>query len=356
MEQHPVPQNIIEVEFKLFGSFTLVQFGKMLAGGLIALLIFTLNIPAIIKFPLCFISVILGIGLAIVPNLGTWLNGFFKAIFFSPRYVWMKEPETPELLKQKQAQKASDPNQKISGTKVKKKVDIEDVSMEELFGPTTKAEMGKDAEDQTPRNSNFLRVYEDVFGEKLFERDKNSPINKLTVQGQTKASSTAQQVIIPAQSSIRANKAKSMDEYRAEIESLKYQLSMLSKDENYKAKEEEIISKINDLYQEIRVLSSDESTSKKTTTTTQPLGRIIFGIIVDKKDNPLPSVTINFLNKEKNMLYRVVSSKDGKFSTVKGIPYGNYVVSLDDHGKHKFHKYQLAIGEQNQPAFKFREK
>lgn len=366
MEQHPVPQNIIDVEFKLFGSFTLKQFGKILIGGLAALFFFTLNVPDIIKWPLVGISVILGLGLAMMPNLGTWLNGFLKAIFFSPRYVWIKEENLPEVLRLKQASTASN-HQKVGSLKSSNKIDINEIPLDKLFG--TKAVAGQKEEDDTSILSgangadNFGRVYEDVFGEGIFQRDENSVLNtwsKSSPQPQNKAEPKPT-AVARQQSEMTAH--KSVEEYNEQIQKLKFELSMISKDNNYKEKEEEIISKINDLYQEIRVLNNDDNEKrllaaaqlKSEKTFQKEEGRVVFGIVVDKKDTPLSDVTVSFVNNESKLAYKVNTSKDGKFSTLKPIPMGKYGVYLSD-STHKFHTYALDIGAQNLTAYKFREK
>src|SRR5260221_2036340 len=138
MEQHPVPQNIIDVEFKLFGSFTLKQFSKILFGSLGALLIFFIPMPSIIKVPLMGISIFLGLGMAIVPNLSVWLNGMLKAIFISPRYVWVRETVTPDLLKSRQSSTKSSKDLKVGAAKSTNKVDINDIPLERLFGTKSK--------------------------------------------------------------------------------------------------------------------------------------------------------------------------------------------------------------------------
>jgi hypothetical protein len=126
MEPHPVPQNILDIEFKLFGAFTLSQFGKILIGCMGGVAIFfLLNINPLVKIPLILISVGTGVLMAIIPNFGTWLGGFIKALFISPRYVWVKETSTPELLQRK---KISDPKNdlEVSSAMNKKKLNIED--------------------------------------------------------------------------------------------------------------------------------------------------------------------------------------------------------------------------------------
>jgi hypothetical protein len=353
MEPHPVPQNIIEVEFKLFGSFTLKQFSKILLGCVAALIIFFLNIPEIIKYPLCFLSVILGVGLAIIPNLGIWINGFLKAIFFAPRYVWVKDVHTPEILKNK-AKQATSENLKVSTAMASKKIDITELPLDKLFGTktTTVIEEDKIENNDPVKDDNFKRVYADVFGDDIFTRDQNSPLNQMKHEKIEEVKS--------------ADTPKKAEDYTAEIQKLKFQLSMLEKDASYKAKEEEIISRINDLYRELKLINHEAQSGITSTADlnikqkiTQNLdrkeGKVVIGIVVDKKDIPIADTEITFVNRTDNTVYKIKSTQEGKFSTGEPMEYGIYDITLQN-AKHKFHTYSIKIGEENLPAYKFRER
>jgi len=383
MEAHPVPQNIIDVEFKLFGSFTLKQFGKMLVGCLLALALFVSGLPDLIKFPLCFISIILGIGMAIIPSLGTWLNGFTRAIFFSPRYVWVKDTFTPDILQNRIKAKPGK-DSKVSSA-LNKKIEITDLPLDKLFGTKSATSIkSNNNSDDTTDDKNFGRVYQDVFGKDILQRDENSSLNQL-MQSNTKTKSNVStqlqdasiynkinQSIVPSTEKIivpipQRRRFKTIDEYNQEIQKLKFQLSMLSKDNEYKDREEQILSQINDLYIEVKALSSmsqprpeiktNAALFKNPRISQQALeeGRVIFGIVVDKLDTPIALVNISFINSQTKMIYRTISSRDGKFATSSPLPFGTYTITLED-SKHKFHSYSIEIKNQKLPAYKFREK
>lgn len=364
MTQHPVPQNVIEVEFKLFGSFTLKQFSKILIGVLIGTVIFVLPLPAIVKFPLSGTSIILGLGMAITPALGTWLSGFVKAMFISPRYVWIREVRPPDILKAKEMTTTTAKDFKVAAAKKTTKVDIDKLDLRQIYGSkdtsnltqqliqsTVTEQNDSDLKPDKVSEDNFVRVYEDVFGAGIFSRTKDSALDTLYKQ---------EFVDKPKAELSTENKIQS---YKKEIENLKYSLSMLSKDSDYKAKEEEILSRINDIYREIKVLDDPQLS----TGTTQPVirnqslqttmvqGKIINGIIVDKKDTPIPNAIISFVNKQKNVIYRTKSNADGKFTSGTPIPMGTYAVVIEE-TTHKFHTYLVEVKNQNLPAFKFREK
>lgn len=365
MTQHPVPQNVIEVEFKLFGSFTLKQFSKILIGALIGTIIFVLPIPGIIKLPLSFISVVLGLGMAITPALGTWLSGFTKAMFVSPRYVWIREVAPPDILKAKEVTTTTAKDMKVGVAKKSTKIDIDKIDLKQIYGNSytaastaapaiqsvQAAETEMDLKPDKTSEDNFVRVYEDVFGENIFDKSKETALDNYYKQ---------EFIEKPKEETSIENK---IENYKKEIENLKYSLSMLSKDESYKDKEEQILSRINDLYREIKVLDDPQLSTgnvqpvirNQSLQTTISQGKIINGIIVDKKDIPISNALISFVNKQKNVIYRTKSSSDGKFSTGTPIPMGTYAVVIEEE-KHKFHTYLVEVESKNLPAFKFREK
>ncbi len=105
MKRHALPQNIMDVEFKLFGALTLSQFVNLAVNVIVAVVVFTLPLPAVIKWPIILFFVGLGLALALITVNGqpfsTWLGNFALALTTSQRRVWKKMPETPEMLQSK---------------------------------------------------------------------------------------------------------------------------------------------------------------------------------------------------------------------------------------------------------------
>jgi len=369
MEPHPVPQNILDVEFKLFGAFTLKQFGKILAGCLIGIGIFLININILIKIPLVIISVFGGILLAIIPNFGVWLEGFLKALFISPRYVWEKKTQTPEILSNQAAVVNVEKDRNIESSLNKKKLDINELPLDKLFG--TQAEGKREiVEDkfESPDGENLNDIYSDVFGVTTTVAKRPAgqpaPIQQKVVQEKPKMAMTNE---IPQDSQevkmVGSPKFTTVEQYQAEINRLKYQLSILAKDQDYKEKEEEIMSKINDLYTEIKLISGGKFTNKTKTDAIPKVdvmqsglqGQVIFGIVVTTSDIPLANANIRFVNDTIKKIFNTTSGKDGKFSTVKPLPPGNYSVFIEFPGK-QFHAYNIEVTNKTLPAYKLREK
>ncbi len=97
-KQHPVPQNIMDVEFKLIGDLTMRQFVYLIVFGLAAYLSYAL-IPTFLRWFFALGFVLLGIGLAFVPlaerGLDDWIANFFDTIYSPTQRIWKKEVVVP---------------------------------------------------------------------------------------------------------------------------------------------------------------------------------------------------------------------------------------------------------------------
>lgn len=99
MIEHPVPQNITSYEFRLIGSMTIKQFILLLAGGGLAFLAYSTNLPGFLKWPLVITAVLSGVAMAFLPyeerSLDEWFINFVKAIYRPTKYYWRRTPQPP---------------------------------------------------------------------------------------------------------------------------------------------------------------------------------------------------------------------------------------------------------------------
>lgn len=369
MEQHPVPQNIIDVEFKLFGSFTLKQFGKMLIGCLVGVIIYALPLlPIYIKVPLILASVGIGFLSAIVPNFSIWLSGFLKALLISPRYVWIKENTPPELLVTKKDEEEKEKNLSVSASTNESKVDITDLPLDKIFVSSKKGAFAKGGDVDDPllsgqtQNENLQKVYDQLFAND--PRVQHSAM--INPQG-----AKQQQVLQPRSNLVKAGVGMNGEQqdpvqrYYDEIARLKTELGKLTRDANYAPKEQEILGKIDRIYEQIRSVQQTTSSGSVQSKiigknvrieNTPDIGKVVFGIVVDKSDQPIPDVILDFVDlQDENKEYRSISAADGRFASSTKLPYGTYAVKLDGRD-HAFHTYKIEVTDQSLPAFKFREK
>jgi len=102
MEQHPIPQQISSYEFKLVGSMTLKQFGKLAVGLIIAFLFYSSKLSFFFKWPLVLSFGSLGFALAFVPvnerPLEIFIFSFFKSVFSPTIYTWNNQGQNINIL------------------------------------------------------------------------------------------------------------------------------------------------------------------------------------------------------------------------------------------------------------------
>jgi len=98
VKQHAVPQNIMDVEFKLIGDLTMRQFTYLLVFGLIAYIVY-ISMVGVFKWPITMFFVLFGLALAFVPiqerGMDEWFVNFFKAVYEPTQRVWKKESILP---------------------------------------------------------------------------------------------------------------------------------------------------------------------------------------------------------------------------------------------------------------------
>lgn len=99
--QHPVPQHVLGVEFKLVGGLTIHQFAYIGGSIILAYLTYASILPAIFRIPLAAFLVILGLSLALLPvndrPLDVYLKNFLLAISSPTERVWIKAPATLDI-------------------------------------------------------------------------------------------------------------------------------------------------------------------------------------------------------------------------------------------------------------------
>ena len=98
IQQHPLPQDITSYRFRLIGDMTIKQFAYLAGFAIAGIIAYNTPLPFFFRYPLAFILVLLGIGIAFVPIQGrsmeTWIIAFIRSIYSPTQYVWRQEPTT----------------------------------------------------------------------------------------------------------------------------------------------------------------------------------------------------------------------------------------------------------------------
>ena len=98
-KQHAVPQNIMEVEFKIIGEMTLREFIYLAVFGALAYFS-ALTVGNLLKWPMVFFFGGTGLIFAFLPindrGMDEWVANFLRAIYNPTQKVWRKTPEIPK--------------------------------------------------------------------------------------------------------------------------------------------------------------------------------------------------------------------------------------------------------------------
>ena len=107
MKQHAIPQNVLDVEFKLFTKFTLKEFAYLALGvglgGLVLYLTVGKTIPPIIGIPVFIRSSVAGIFLALVPindqPADKFIQNYIRAITSPTQRAWISKDDAKKRVK-----------------------------------------------------------------------------------------------------------------------------------------------------------------------------------------------------------------------------------------------------------------
>jgi len=294
MERHAVPQNIMEVEFKLFGSLTVKQFAFMAAGFLIALGIYYMPIIDIMKYPFIAISSIGGLVLSIGQINGqpstTWLSNFIAALFTSQERVWKKTAVTPEIFTDKPIQDLSqDRNDEVLKKKGGAIIMMKDAPLL-AFADETDTKYDVDVDDRLKSIDDHLNF---IYNELPQKYGHELPVNEI------------------------------------------------SKVEQF----EQIKQTDNNLVQ------VTGRTAKETVLTNSSVN-IIEGIIFGKDQQIIADAIIYIKSPQDQILRKLFTDRNGEFASTTPLPNGEYYVDIESK-KCKFPKFKVILNGKVSPKYKF---
>lgn len=98
-KQHPVPQNVMDVEFKLIGELTIRQFSYLLVFAMITFATAKTGLPIIFKYPLILVFILAGLAFAFLPfndiTLDKWVANYIRAVTTPRLRVWKHMQRVP---------------------------------------------------------------------------------------------------------------------------------------------------------------------------------------------------------------------------------------------------------------------
>ncbi|KKT42596.1 MAG: hypothetical protein UW64_C0007G0017 [Microgenomates group bacterium GW2011_GWC1_44_37] len=100
IQQHPLPQDISSYRFRLIGDMTIKQFASLGVSIVLAIIVYSLPLPFFFKYPLSFLFIVLGVGMAFVPvqgrSLDIWILAFIRSIYSPTQYIWKRSEKISE--------------------------------------------------------------------------------------------------------------------------------------------------------------------------------------------------------------------------------------------------------------------
>jgi len=97
--QHPVPQNVMDVEFKIVGDLTIRQLMYLFAGMIVVYSFYKSGLPTFWRYIFISFFSLLSIAVAFVPiqerGLDKWLMSFIKSMISPTQMIWRKTYSPP---------------------------------------------------------------------------------------------------------------------------------------------------------------------------------------------------------------------------------------------------------------------
>lgn len=385
MERHPVPQNIMDVEFKLFGALTIKQFAYLAGGFVVALLIYFADLPSVLKLIFISLSVILGMFLSLAKINGqpssTWLSNYILALVTSQERVWRKSAVTPEILRE-------DPTLKtLTQKRMNKVTEVTDARKlpQVPFAAFAKEEQEVQADQeekqrltQIDQHFDFLANQLPKYGgkipplgkmptgkqpfvpEKATMKPGQSPVVNMknhnlagAYEEQTEKgipvvrTPTYSAIVRPMPKSVDANRpVKIIDQVMDEMDN-SAGASSEPVAENQTIEETPTKETITE-----KVESEVTDETEVTTTSQFNKANIIYGVVQAKEGKPLTKAEISIKDQKGEFIRKAFTGTNGYFSLTTPLANGVYYIDIVAE-KYKFPRYTLNLNGKVLPGYKF---
>lgn len=317
-QEHPIPQQISSYQFRLVGDMTLTQFFQVAGGTVAAIILYSLNIPPYIKWPLMIVSFLIGVAFAFFPiedrPLQKWVILFFKSIYSPTLYEWQKNYQKPYYFQD------DIPSTTVSIQQTQIPVEL---NQEEIMN--TKVYLDSKGTKKTEQNINPLEVSlenkEKILLSKISRHlETNKDLASESLKYQNYKNTHAENVLIPQTQSIHvfSQKENNMPTTVNPIN----QIDRVTTEISLKPISETVINNT------IKAQFSQDATPPLTST--QP--NIIVGQILTKDGKIIENAIIE-IRDEKGMPVRALKSNQlGHFAIVTPLANGSYQLIVEKEG------------------------
>lgn len=310
-EQHPIPQNVTGFQFKLIGDMTIRQFAYLAANAAVAYFFYLMPIFWLLKWPVIFFFVLLGIALAFVPFQGRpldrWIVNFFRAVFSSSQYVF----------KTKQVAQQSPPLAPPPAS------------------PLARGEPASSQGGPPPVLESYSQK-EEVFVEPASEPTQRPPL-QIPETPLVRVREPGKEEITPPHEEVKqpTDQATLSDEQRIQEEFKK------------------IIIRKTELERELARLRKKPSPAASISkAAAESLGileppqvpNLISGIVKDTKGNVLQDILVEVKDKNGNLVRAFKTNRLGQFRAATTLGDGSYILDAEDpQNRYKFEPTQLVL-------------
>lgn len=401
MERHSVPQNIMDVEFKLFGALTIKQFAYLAAGFLVALLLYLTEIPFVLKFFLIAFSIVMGLVLSLVKINGqqssVWISNFILALFTTQERIWKKTAVTPEILKEARPTVQKKDVEVIR--KAASSIQRSRMPLATLAAKTDPVVDKSEAERLRQIEEHFSFALKDLEQKtaNVVKREVQSPkpppkadvsvpvVNRIIVHNPVEdnlAGSVDQALLAEKQlvrtpdytavfkpmDTVKTNRPMASSQVKTQLLDELDQEQPVTEPQTTVSEqpaasvigpqvtEEQQPATTPNTEEQVPVQQQQPETheqEKEAVLTGKP--NIIAGIVVDKKGNPLSQAQVLVKDVKEVLKRKIVTAKNGTFSLSTPLANGIYYIDIEAEG-FKFNRFELILSGSPLPNYRFRAK
>lgn len=377
MKKHAVPHNILDVEFKLFGSLTARQFGFVAVAFITALFIYFTGLPDIIRYPLIFVAVVSGLSLALLKVNGMpfskWLWNFIISLLTSQRKVYRQSKKTPDAL-----QGIGSPLKKdSSGSKENLSKTTKDSmylrQLSSIFDTSARPQFDRNRSSNGPDESTLENV-EDILNDeraksldKYFENLANENLSKYNLQKEPIGKESEANVQKIQTTNQRPVSTKSAEESTSQDFSVRSPGNVQPNKANQVSslgKEEKRVASIREQIKAQAKANTDNNQSPNTTTkpdltlrakpdpnmTAKP--NQIAGFVADQNNKVISGAQIFVRTQDGKMERSTKSNIKGKFLISSPLENGEYVLEIQKEG-YNFPEYKLELKGERLPIYRY---
>ncbi len=410
MENHPVPKNVLTVEFKLFGPLTVKQFARLLGVATGCLVLYIIPIPKLISIPTIIVVAILGTASALLEGFDVKIMGMLKAIFTSTQYVWKNEHDVPEVLRE-ELKKEEKTQAKKTLKSSQDAEELNELSIDKILDARAKAQnlSGDGATPTKPKianamvsssqnanstyekddleSDNFAQLYKQTYGEttnlddstrRRSARELLPPVQKASGLASTNTPADLMQSGQNMQTVVQTVRNNAPRPQMSQPETTQVIVQQLSDEEKAA-----LITKLTGEVNELRSLmqtSDPEARKEITNAIKDKFGQLqtligkkgkeaadatgvnaIFGVVVTNAEQPIPGANVGMISEEdpSNLLASTQTGNDGRFKLdLKELSVeklGNVVIRVA-HPQFSFPDFKINPSQQQLPAYKFKAK